>query len=153
MKIIEYKKLYKYLQENDGIQGKDNRDTLRVIFEIRKLPKEYKQAILDIIDNRPPCLSEIEDISYNDLIEKYNMRPIRAVLMLDWIRREPDEAIQYLYESFHRASLSINDEVIDEAEKAIKRLEEKGVAVPPSPPIDHTEDNIPVDDNPKAQIE
>lgn len=145
MKIIEYKKLYDYLRNEDSLQSLE---TLKVIYKIRQLPKEYRLAILNIIEGNIPTLSDVEGISYSELVEKDGMRPIRAVLMLDWIRREPDDAIRYMAEETFRAPLQpLSEEEFDAVTAAIERLKQDVPPedIPQEPVVDNSEDDIEVD--------
>lgn len=92
MKILKYIQLYGYLIV------KENHSPIsagRIISYVRKLPSDLKLAVLAIVNQGIPDL-EIEGISLTELIEKDGMKPIRAVLMLDWIRREPAVALRYM---------------------------------------------------------
>ena len=65
----------------------------------------------DKIENLSPVLQEafdcwvkcniepsfsIKGYSYSSLIETYNMKPIGAFLTLDWLIKEPEEALENL---------------------------------------------------------
>lgn len=92
MNIIQYIKLYNYLTEQEYL---NNREALHSILRVRKLPKEFQYLVIDIINGMIPDFS-IREISLTDLMYKDDMRPIRAILFLDWLRREPQRAMQYM---------------------------------------------------------
>ena len=46
---------------------------------------------------------EIEGVSFRELTENEGMKPIRAILMLDWLRREPAVAIRYMAAERYRS--------------------------------------------------
>ena len=69
---------------------------------------------------------ELEAALNEELVEKDGMRPIRAILMLDWIRREPDAAFAYMAECTRRAPIMpLNSEELDEVKLAIERLKKQ----------------------------
>lgn len=92
MKIIRYISLFRYLIEDEGLNPAS---AYRNIQRIRKLPREFKQAVFDILSSYVPDI-EVEDVSFRELTEDDGMKPIRAILMLDWLRREPAVAIRYM---------------------------------------------------------
>ena len=101
MKVIEYIKIYNYLKE---VEELDVIDTLRTIYRLRKLPKELLLAVETVISGKTPVIT-INGVSYEELVEKDGMKPIRAILMLDWIRREPEAAFAYMAECTRRAPI------------------------------------------------
>ena len=52
---------------------------------------------------------EINGVSLSELIEKDDMKPVRAILMLDWIRREPAVALRYMSRERLMAPFVISD--------------------------------------------
>lgn len=104
MRIIKYIQLYKYLLEEDNSPI----GAYKVIQSIRKLPVELKNAVFDILNGSIPFI-EYHDVSLQELLEKDNMKPIRAILMLDWIRREPLVAMRYMAREKLNAPLMIDD--------------------------------------------
>lgn len=54
MNIIKYAKLYNYISSEEKLSGKAR---LRTILRIRKLPKEFKDSIAEIIDGLIPNIS------------------------------------------------------------------------------------------------
>ena len=85
MNIIQYVKLYNYLSDIEKMSGKA---VLRTILRIRKLPLELKNAIIDVMDGLIPNIS-IHSVTLEELINEDDMTPVRAILFLDWLRREP----------------------------------------------------------------
>lgn len=99
MKIIKYINLFRYLIEDEGLNPTS---AYRNIQRIRKLPRELKQAIFDILSSYVPDI-EVEGVSFRELTEDDGMKPIRAILMLDWLRREPAIATRYMATERHRS--------------------------------------------------
>lgn len=100
MIILKYISLCKYLTQEEGLNPYE---AYRNIQRIRNLPPELKEGVFDVISSLCPNV-EYEGVSYRELTEE-GMRPIRAILMLDWIRREPVAAMQYMATERLRHSL------------------------------------------------
>ncbi len=129
MKVIEYVKIFNYLND---VEELDVINILRTIYKLRKLPYELLSAVDSIISGKEPTIT-INGVSYEELVEKDGMRPIRAILMLDWIRREPDAAFAYMAECTRRSPIMpLNSEELDEVKLAIERLK-KQVKEQPKP--------------------
>ncbi len=129
MKVIEYVKIFNYLKD---VEELDVINILRTIYKLRKLPYELLLAVDSIISGKEPTIT-INGVSYEELVEKDGMRPIRAILMLDWIRREPDAAFAYMAECTRRSPIMpLNSEELDEVKLAIERLK-KQVKEQPKP--------------------
>lgn len=115
MKLIKYIALFTYLMEEEGLNPIH---AYREIMRIRQLPNELKSAVLDILEGK-----SIPDISYHDvtlkeLVEEDQMKPIRAILMLDWIRREPAIAFRYMENRFYRG----NQEVTEKDQEMLREV-------------------------------
>ena len=99
MKIIKYISLFKYLIEDEGLNPMS---AYRNIQRIRMLPPEFKQAVFEVLSSYVPDM-EIGGVSFRELTENDGMKPIRAILMLDWLRREPAVAIRYMATERYRS--------------------------------------------------
>lgn len=141
MSKISYIKLYGYLTETAKYE---RISALRTIFRLRKLPKELLMAVSQIMDGKTPePVIVINDISYEELVEKDGMKPIAAILMLDWLRREPEAALAYLSECILRSPIMpLTKEQHDELDLAIAQLEKdvKEKVEPVNPYDESTED-------------
>lgn len=69
---------------------------------------------------------EYNEVTLNELIENEHMKPVRAILMLDWIRREPAVAMRYMETERLRAPMQFSDSDKDKIKKALERLNSKG---------------------------
>ena len=103
MKVIKYISLFRYLTHTEGLKASE---AYRNIQRIRKLPNELKEAVYDVLSSVSPNVS-YEGVSFRELTDVEGMKPIRAILMLDWIRREPVAAMQYMATERLRHSLFI----------------------------------------------
>lgn len=92
MKVIEYARLIAYLIEEEGLNPIS---AYRNIQRIRVLPTDYKEAVLCVLNGGVPSL-EIDGMSFSSLTEYEGMKPIRAILLLDWLKREPAIATRYM---------------------------------------------------------
>lgn len=117
--MIKYIRLYNYLTQDEKLSS---RAALRNILRIRKLPVEYRKAIVDIMDGLIPCVS-CNNITLDELINKDGMSPVRALLFLDWVRKEPANAIKYMAKDTLRDSHPMLSDTGNEAlNKDIERL-------------------------------
>lgn len=122
MNIIDYAKLLNYLIQEEGLNAVS---AYRNVKRIRLLPKEFKEAVLVVIKGGYPSL-EVEELSYNEIVEKEQMTPVRAILMLDWYRREPAVAIRYMSSHRYRPIVhELTDEEKETIEATIERLKQK----------------------------
>lgn len=122
MKIIKYIQLYNYLISEEGLNPIS---AYRSIQRIRVLPSELKYSILQVMQGEFPNI-EYHDVTLNELIENEHMKPVRAILMLDWIRREPAVAMRYMETERLRAPMQFSDSDKDKIKKALERLNSKG---------------------------
>lgn len=119
MRLIQYIQLYNYLEKQEELEGVQ---ILRRIFKIRRLQKKYLEAIEKILAGKTPELIE-DGITYEELVDKDNFKPIRAILMLDWIRREPEAAKNYMAENYLKAPIMpLDKEEKEDVAEAIKNL-------------------------------
>lgn len=105
MKVIKYIQLYTYLTKEENHSPIKS---VRIISYVRKLPVDFKSAIFAIIEHKIPDI-EINGITLHELMEKDNMKPIRAIFMLDWIRREPRVAFRYMSRQRFSVPVILND--------------------------------------------
>lgn len=123
MSGILIKDLERYL-ERQGIEGRDAKRSIRRLKKIdRNLRKEFMDCFREGIE---PEVS-ICNITYQELVSKMGMNMIQAFLYLDWLKREPELALDTLdrvtpmggMEEFNTAyplDLSKLKDEIDEAE-------------------------------------
>ncbi|MBR3918573.1 MAG: hypothetical protein IKJ59_07545 [Clostridia bacterium] len=125
MKIIKYIQLFNYIvTEEDS----NPINACRVIQKIRQLPDELKLAVLDVVEGKIPYV-EFHDISLEELINNDKMKPVRAILMLDWIRREPAIAMRYMEIECHRAPQTVTDSDKEMLEKVLEKLNTKDTII------------------------
>jgi len=103
MKVIKYISLFRYLTHTEGLSASE---AYRNVQRIRKLPIELKEAVYDVLSSVSPNVS-YEGVSFHELTDVEGMKPIRAIFMLDWIRREPVAAMQYMATERLRHSLFV----------------------------------------------
>ena len=88
----------------------------KTIWKIRQLPDELKSAVSDVVEGKFPSCIEYHGISLGELVDNEKMRPVRAILLLDWIRREPAIAIRYMETERYRAP-----QVVTESDREMLR--------------------------------
>lgn len=142
MKTIQYLKLYSYCLNTEKLT---TAETLRVIWRVRQLPNEYKLLVSQIIEDNITSLEnvpsfECHGVSLKELLEYDMMSPINAILFLDWLRREPSDALQLLYSGYTRSKLSDAEEISSDEENKIivKKALDKLIANNPSFKDKHT---------------
>lgn len=88
-----------------------NRDKITTILEEQEYPKYMIDNTIQKIEAFAPAVAivftewmesgrtpqlEVEGYTYNNLIEKFNMKPVGAFITLDWLIREPEVATKAL---------------------------------------------------------
>lgn len=96
---------------------------VRNISRIRKMDNGIKRSLNTFLKTGV-CDHEEAGVSFVELVNDEQMKPIRAFLMLDWLKREPIEAMKYLAIRGVHADLSkvdsaaIKEEVSEETDKS-----------------------------------
>ncbi|MBQ3843614.1 MAG: hypothetical protein II817_01375 [Bacteroidales bacterium] len=137
MKIIEYKKIYNYLVDTEKVKIWE---AIHIIFKIRKMAPDILLEVKKFIDDNSYISSyHVNQVSYDELVSEdalYPMRPIQAFLMLDWIKRDPVTAINFMAAEVFKSPIpELSDEEKKTLNEAIARLDEldgenKGKTVP-----------------------
>lgn len=123
MKLIKYIQLFKYLIEEEGLNAFSAYQSIQ---RVRQLPLEFKEAVLMVLEGKFPHL-EYHEITLEELIENEHMKPIRAIMMLDWIRREPAVAMRYMESEKLRAPQTITESDRKKVEKALQSIRQKKI--------------------------
>ena len=119
---MNYIDLLTYLMSS---QGEDLRliQAVRNISRIRKMDNDIKIALSAFLKTGV-CDYEEAGVSFVELVNDEHMKPVRAFLMLDWLKREPVEAMKYLAIRGVHADLSkvgsatIKEDVSEEIDKS-----------------------------------
>ena len=144
MKVIQYIRLYEYLREKEGLEGIQ---ILRNIYRLRKLPRTFLIEVEKLLNGQEPQL-EVEGVTYQELTEKDGMRPIRAILMLDWIRRDSYAAFKYMEKKGLRAPIKpLTTEEEEAVDEAIARLKKLVKEEPKDVVVDNAKEDILIDDS------
>ena len=93
MKIIEFIKLYAHLTESEGL---GRMTALRCIVRLRKMSPDILSDLKDYLSNGIIPERSIEGVTFTELTNKDGFTPSRAFLFMDWLKREPEEALQYM---------------------------------------------------------
>lgn len=78
------------------------------IVKVRQLPDELKAVVAAVLDGSIPN-AEYHGVCLQDIIDKDHLAPLRAVLMLDWIRREPAVAMRYMETERYHAPQTVTE--------------------------------------------
>ena len=63
--------------------------------KLESLDLSVNEALSDLLEGKVPSLT-IEGYSYDTLVQKYRMKPVGAILTLDWLVKSPHEALMSL---------------------------------------------------------
>lgn len=130
MSRINYKKLYEYFTKEECLTLGP---TLRNIWRVGNLPKEYKALVYEVLEGNLWKIADfsVEDVSIRRLINEENMKDVQAVFFLDWLRREPANARSYMASKRLRRPQEISKDDREFLMNALKRAKEKtGTDVP-----------------------
>lgn len=117
-KTIKYSELREYLLE----QGFNEREIMHSIGKLRKIDKDLKQAFYECFREGIEPDFAISNITYEELISKLNMNMVQAFLYLDWLRREPEIALDTLDRT---TPMDLDEEFIEKASQISPDNEER----------------------------
>lgn len=92
MASISYIKFYTYLVDEAELSPLE---AIRTINRVRKLDPQIKNTLIGWF-NREDVILTINDVSFDELVNEEGFTPVRAFLLLDWIKREPAQAMYYM---------------------------------------------------------
>ena len=119
MSAIKYVQLLKYLMKEEHFS---EMEALRTISRVRRMHIEIRKAFFRWFNGYCPELT-IEGVTFRELIEEENMRPVRAFLFMDWLRREPGIALTALVSLRHQDALPpLNKENAQKLEELSKNV-------------------------------
>lgn len=147
MKLIEYKELYKELM---GLY-RSRIKVIKIINQIRNFNPELKKAFYTYFKEKGEIIPKeisFHGVTLTELIEKEGMNPIRAFLMLDWICKNPRDAMEYMASYRFRSPMSFSS---DDLRKIEEKLKEKNVGdIEES--IGEDRSNIEVDEKRESEV-
>lgn len=92
--VMKYIDLFKYMISKDG-EDLSFVQAIRNIGRIRKMDPVIKDALFGFL-NAGVCSHTEAGVCFTELVGAEKMKPIRAFLMLDWLKREPILGLKYL---------------------------------------------------------
>lgn len=60
--------------------------------KIERMDERIKSAFEEWVESGTIPMLEIEGWNYDQLVDRFKMRPVAAFLALDWLAREPEKA-------------------------------------------------------------
>lgn len=141
MKVIKYIQLFGYLTKEENLSVWQAYLTIQ---EVRKLPVDYKAAVLHVLEGKTPDI-EAEGVTITDIMEKDHLHPVRAILLLDWIRREPAVAVRYMSRERLHAPQKVTDDDKKQLAAALQRL--RGSRNSDTPKQKRNESDITIEQN------
>ncbi len=131
-KVIKYRYLFTNLVKDFGFV-----DSVKFINRIRKFSPKLLDALYMYQEDETIPEIEVKGVSLNELIEKEQMSPIGAFIMLDWIEKKPKDAFDYMYKYRHSDPFPVLNDVqraiLSEHVKELK--EESHIPQPEIEPI------------------
>lgn len=119
MKVIKYIQLFNFLIKEEEL---DLLNASRTIRKIRQLPDALKLAVWNVLEGKVPFV-EYYEVTLQELIDNEQMKPIRAILMLDWLRREPAIAMRYMETERYKAPQKVTDSDKEMLQQVLKKLQ------------------------------
>ncbi|MBT9779416.1 hypothetical protein GPL15_23340 [Clostridium sp. MCC353] len=86
---IKYSDLREYLLG----KGLNEWEAMHSIGKLRKIDPDLKKAFYECFNEGVEPDITISNITYQELVTKLNMNMVQAFLYLDWLRREPEIAL------------------------------------------------------------
>lgn len=123
MKKIKYIDLYKHLRNKENLNPFE---AVRNILRVRKMDCELMNKLKEWLENENDLIVdvEVEGVSYSQLVNREGMKPVRAFLFLDWLKREPLEAMNYMMNDRFRSPMpELSDEDKQELDDIIEKFE------------------------------
>ena len=119
MKVIKYISLYRYLVNEEHMT---TTQAIRTINRLRKMDLECLNALWTWMEGKCPDIS-VEGVTYTDLVDNEEMSTSRALLYLDWLKREPEVALNYMAtDKVKESHVPLNEENLHKMEETAKRL-------------------------------
>lgn len=127
MKKIDYKELREELIQVYGKEKNKDFKIRKIIRQIRHFNPELKIAFYEyFIEHKEPTLN-IEGVTFNELVEDEKMEALRAFLMLDWLSKNPIEAMEYMASERFRSPMEFSAMDLDRIKA---KLEQQGYKDP-----------------------
>lgn len=121
MTIITYLQLVKAIVAETGVHPSAVYATIQ---KVRQLPDELKAVVAAVLEGNVPNV-EYHGVSLQDIIDKDHVAPLRAVLLLDWIRREPAVAMRYMEMESRHAPQTVTDTDREMLDAVLEKLHSK----------------------------
>jgi hypothetical protein len=119
MKVIKYISLYRYLVNEEQMTAAQ---AIRTVSRLRKMDPDCINALWTWMEGKCPDIS-VDGVSYTDLVDDEEMSTTRALLYLDWLKREPEIALDYMAtDKVKESHVPLNEENLCKMEETAKKL-------------------------------
>lgn len=112
---VQNKKWEELLRRNDYPES----SIASAASKLENLTEDFAEAVLEWDRTGELPYMEVEGFTADEIVEYMGVHEIAAILMLDWLRREPEEAKMAIAESVSKIEISENEKEI------IRQMEEQ----------------------------
>lgn len=127
MKSIGYLSLYNYLTQTENQKPWE---AIRVLLRLRKTAPDLLLTLGRFIKGDEMADAERRGVTFSDLLNEDGMQPSQAILILDWIERDPEAAMQYMSEERFRSPIEpLTDEEAEKMRQAVAEFKKRGLVV------------------------
>lgn len=103
--------------------GYTDMEIVRLYDRIRDLDADIQGWVADWIGGKGYPQERIEGVTVDELTEKLNLKPMNAFIIMNWLRKNPDEA-KYALLNMH-AGLEISEKTRETARNCLRELGEE----------------------------
>ena len=123
-KRIKYSELRDQLYDLYGSEKNKRWKTFKTILRIRRFSPELKEAFCDYFNSqgriKPSTSLKFGGVTFQELVEEEGMNELQAFLMLDWLQRDPKDAMEYMARYRYRSPMLLDGESLKVIEEKLK---------------------------------
>ncbi|MBR4562833.1 MAG: hypothetical protein IKO26_00055 [Paludibacteraceae bacterium] len=128
MKIAEYKQLYDYLTTSEAMKFWE---AIHCIRKIRRMSNKLLKALWVVLAGGVPDVS-VGDVSFGELVNDEGMTYLQALLLLDWLERDPQTATTFMLTERMRKPIDpLNEEEFELVKQALRKLKREELVTEP----------------------
>lgn len=119
MKIADYKQLYDFVMQD---KNRHPWEAIRTIRRLRKMSNKLLKALWVLLEGGFPDVA-VGDVTYAELVNDEGMSPIEALLILDWLERDPQAATVFMESERMRKPIApLNEAETELVRQALRNL-------------------------------